>query len=103
LPDTSHVFDHATHLTVRVLLFALVAATSPPALASVIVVLTSARGRLNGSAFAIGFVTGPAVFCLLAFALGSRDRASPLDHACQGAAPSMRNTSNNTPPTSAKK
>jgi threonine/homoserine/homoserine lactone efflux protein len=54
-----------------VLLFALVAATSPLALASVLVVLTSGRGRLNGSAFAIGFVAGQAAFCALAVAIGS--------------------------------
>jgi hypothetical protein len=37
----------------------------------VVVVLTSGRGRLNGSAFAIGFVAGQAVFCFLALAIGS--------------------------------
>ncbi|HEX5588096.1 MAG TPA: GAP family protein [Acidimicrobiia bacterium] len=58
-------------------MFALVAATSPLALASVLAVLTSGRGRLNGSAFAIGFVAGQAVFCALALALGAA--ASP-DH-----------------------
>jgi hypothetical protein len=36
-----------------------------------VVVLTSGRGRLNGSAFAIGFVAGQAVFCFLALAIGS--------------------------------
>ncbi len=55
----------------RVVLFALVAATSPLALAAVLVVLTSGRGRLNGSAFAIGFVAGQAVFCFLALAIGN--------------------------------
>jgi threonine/homoserine/homoserine lactone efflux protein len=54
-----------------VLLFALVAATSPLALASVLVVLTSGRGRLNGTTFAIGFVAGQAFFCFLAFAVGA--------------------------------
>ncbi|MET0629033.1 MAG: GAP family protein [Acidimicrobiia bacterium] len=62
---------------VRITLFALVAATSPLALASVIAVLTSGRGRLNGSAFAIGFVAGQALFCALALALGA---ASSPDH-----------------------
>jgi Sap, sulfolipid-1-addressing protein len=37
----------------------------------VLVVLTSGRGRINGSAFAIGFVAGQAVFCYLALALGT--------------------------------
>ncbi|MET0921303.1 MAG: GAP family protein [Acidimicrobiia bacterium] len=55
----------------RVLRVALVAATSPLALASVLVVLTSGRGRLNGSAFAIGFVVGQALLCALAFAFGT--------------------------------
>jgi hypothetical protein len=52
-------------------LFALVAATSPLALASVLVVLTSGRGRLNGSAFAISFVVGQATFCIVALAFGT--------------------------------
>lgn len=56
-------------------MFALVAATSPLALASVIAVLTSGRGRLNGSAFAIGFVAGQALFCALALVVGAA--ASP--------------------------
>jgi threonine/homoserine/homoserine lactone efflux protein len=56
---------------VHVVLFALVAATSPLALASVLVVLTSGRGRLNGIAFAIGFVFGQAAFCVLALVLGT--------------------------------
>jgi cytochrome c biogenesis protein CcdA len=58
------------HLTVRVLLLALVAATSPLALASVLVVLTSGRGRINGLAFAIAFVTGQVLCCGLALSLG---------------------------------
>jgi hypothetical protein len=67
-------FDTA-HLTARVVLFALVAATSPIALASVLVVLTSGRGRINGLAFAIAFVAGQVVCCALAFSLGAA--ASP--------------------------
>ena len=43
------------------------AASSPLALGSVLVVLTSGRGRLNGAAFAIGFVAGQAAFYLVAF------------------------------------
>lgn len=60
----------SVHLTVRVVLFALVAATSPLALASVLVVLTSGRGRINGLAFAIAFVAGQVLCCALAFSLG---------------------------------
>jgi len=59
-------------------LFALVAATSPLALASVLAVLTSGRGRINGLAFAIAFVAGQAVCFLLAFSLGVA--ASPDRH-----------------------
>jgi hypothetical protein len=53
------------------MLFALVAATSPLALASVLVVLTGARARLMGAALAIGFVAGQAVFVLLVLAVGT--------------------------------
>jgi hypothetical protein len=37
----------------------------------VLVVLTSGRGRLNGTAFAIGFVAGQATICLLAVTIGN--------------------------------
>ena len=47
------------------------AATSPLALASVLVVLTGARARLKGAALALGFVTGQALFFLLVFAIGT--------------------------------
>ena len=53
------------------MLFALVAATSPLALASVLVVLTGARARLMGAALAIGFVAGQAAFFLLVLAVGT--------------------------------
>ena len=59
------------HLALRTLLFAVVAASSPLALASVLAVVTSARGRIKGAAFAIGFVTGQAVFFILALSLGT--------------------------------
>ena len=36
-----------------------------------LVVLTSGRGRVNGAAFAVGFVTGQALFFLLVFSLGT--------------------------------
>jgi len=52
-----------------------VAATSPLALASVLVVLTGARARLKGAALAVGFVTGQAAFFVLALVLGTA--ASP--------------------------
>lgn len=42
-----------------------------------LVVLTSGRGRLNGTAFAIGFVAGQSTVCLLALTIGSW---SPLAH-----------------------
>ena len=42
-----------------------------------LVVLTSGRGRLNGSSFAIGFVAGQATICVLALTIGSW---SSLDH-----------------------
>jgi cytochrome c biogenesis protein CcdA len=54
-----------------VLLYGLVAAASPLALASTLMVLRSGRGRLNGSAFLIGFVLGQAVTCLVAVAIGA--------------------------------
>ena len=59
------------HLALRTLLFAVVAASSPLALASVLAVVTSARGRIKGAAFAIGFVTGQAAFFILALSLGT--------------------------------
>ena len=58
------------HLALRTLLFAVVAASSPLALASILAVVTSARGRIKGAAFAIGYVAGQAAFFLLALWLG---------------------------------
>jgi hypothetical protein len=55
--------------TFRVLLYALVAATSPLALGATLAVLRSQHARINGLAFAIGFVATQAAVCLLAFAL----------------------------------
>ncbi len=69
-----------TDVTLRVLLFAFVAATSPLALASVLVVLTSERARLNGSAFAVGFVAGQATVCLLALTIGTWSFPSHAKH-----------------------
>jgi hypothetical protein len=54
-----------------IVLYALLAAASPLALASTLVVLRSGRGRANGSAFAVGFLLGGTCTCLLAVAVGS--------------------------------
>ena len=68
------------HLTLRVLLFALVAATSPLALASVLVVLTGSRARLKGAALAIGFVGGQTAFFVLMLAIGARSSPDGKNH-----------------------
>jgi len=57
-----------------------VAATSPLALASVLVVLTGARARLKGAALAIGFVAGQAAFFLLMFAVGTASSPDGENH-----------------------
>jgi hypothetical protein len=46
----------------------------------VLVVLTSGRGRLNGTAFAIGFVGGQAAICALALTVGSWSSLSRTEH-----------------------
>ena len=56
------------------------AATSPLALASVLVVLTGARARLKGAALAIGFVAGQAAFFLLVFAIGTQSSPDGQNH-----------------------
>jgi Sap, sulfolipid-1-addressing protein len=55
----------------RVLLYALVAGTSPLALLSTLAVLGSGRGRENGSAFALAFLVTQSVVLLIAFLVGS--------------------------------
>lgn len=55
----------------NILLFALVSASSPLALGAALVVLTHGRGRVNGVAFAIGFIAGQVACFLLAFGLGA--------------------------------
>ncbi len=55
----------------RLLLYAVVAAASPVALLATLAVLTSRRGRANGSAFAVGFVLAQAAAFLAAFLVGS--------------------------------
>jgi Sap-like sulfolipid-1-addressing protein len=54
----------------QVLLYAFVAAASPVALASTLVVITGPHRRFSGLAFGIGVVVGQAVAFGLAFALG---------------------------------
>jgi hypothetical protein len=61
-------------------MFGLVAATSPLALASVLVVLTGARARLKGAALTIGFVTGQAALFILLFAIGTASSPDGENH-----------------------
>jgi threonine/homoserine/homoserine lactone efflux protein len=55
----------------HIVLYGLVAATSPLALGATIVVLTSGRGRLNGTAFAIGVLVGQTLVIALLALLGA--------------------------------
>jgi Sap, sulfolipid-1-addressing protein len=55
----------------QVLLYALVAGFSPLALLSILAVLSSGRGRANGSAFGTGFLFGQSLTLIVAFVLGS--------------------------------
>jgi Sap, sulfolipid-1-addressing protein len=57
-----------------------VAATSPLALASVLIVLTGARARLKGAALAIGFVAGQAVLFFFVFAVGTASSPDGENH-----------------------
>jgi cytochrome c biogenesis protein CcdA len=59
------------NLGLHIVLYGLVAATSPLALGATIVVLTSGRGRLNGTAFAIGVLVGQTLVIVLLAVLGS--------------------------------
>ncbi len=54
----------------QVLLYAFVAAASPLALASTLVVIGGPHRRVSGVAFGIGVVVGQAAACGVAFALG---------------------------------
>src|SRR5689334_1705552 len=54
----------------QVVLYAFLAAASPLALASTLVVIGGPHRRVSGLAFGIGVVLGQAVACALAFALG---------------------------------
>jgi hypothetical protein len=64
----------------RVVLYALVAATSPLALGATLAVLKSARPRSNGGAFAIGFLAGQSAMCLLAFGIGDASLGDPRNN-----------------------
>jgi hypothetical protein len=55
----------------RVLVFALVAAASPVALLATAAVLTSRRGRTNGSLYLVGFLLGQSIAFLVALLIGS--------------------------------
>jgi hypothetical protein len=61
-------------------LFALVSATSPLALASVLIVLTGSRARVKGTALAVGFVVGQSAFLLLVFAIGISSSPDGKNH-----------------------
>ena len=55
----------------RILVFALVAAASPVALLATGAVLTSRRGRTNGTVYLVGFLLGQSIAFLVAFLIGS--------------------------------
>ena len=57
--------------TARILLYGVLAAASPTTLLAVLVVLLSGRGRVNGIAFAAGFLFGGVAAFLTAFFVGS--------------------------------
>jgi threonine/homoserine/homoserine lactone efflux protein len=59
------------HDTTRILLYALVAGLSPLALLATLAALGSGRGRLNGLAFAVGFLLTQTTVLVLAIVLGS--------------------------------
>ena len=56
-----------TAVTFQVVLYALVAATSPLALGATVAVLKSEHGRINGAAFALAFVATQTLMTALAF------------------------------------
>ena len=59
------------NVTTQIFLYALVAGLSPLALLAALTALGSGRGRLNGSAFGIGFVLMQTIVLVLAILLGS--------------------------------
>ena len=64
--------------TTQIVLYALIAGLSPLALLSTLAVLGSGRGRLNGSAFAVGFLLTQSLVLLIAVLLGTA--ATPDRH-----------------------
>ncbi len=62
----------------QILLYALVAAFSPLVLVTTLTVLLSGRGRLNGTAYLIGFLLAQAVVCVVAFLIGTAATSEPL-------------------------
>jgi hypothetical protein len=65
-------------LTLQILLYALVAAFSPIVLVTTLTVLLSGRGRLNGVAFAVGFLAAQAIVCGVGFAIGAASTSGPI-------------------------
>jgi len=55
----------------RIAVYGLVAGASPLAILSTLAVLTSRRGRINGTALALGFLLGQSVALLIAVLIGS--------------------------------
>jgi Sap, sulfolipid-1-addressing protein len=55
----------------RILLFALVAAASPVTLVATAAVLTSRRGRTNGTVYLVGFLLGQSIAFAVALLIGS--------------------------------
>ena len=71
-PPTSRPPPRRDHrvTAIHVVLYALLAAASALAITAVIVVLRTSRPRINGIAFAIGFVVGQLAVCVFALAIG---------------------------------
>ena len=61
----------------RILVFALVAAASPVALLATAAVLTSRRGRTNGSLYMVGFLLGQTIAFAVALLIGSAATTNP--------------------------
>jgi threonine/homoserine/homoserine lactone efflux protein len=57
--------------TSRILLFALIAAASPVVLLATVAVLTSRRGRTNGTVYLVGFLLGQSIAFVVALLIGS--------------------------------
>lgn len=55
----------------RILLFALIAAASPVVLLATVAVLTSRRGRANGTVYLVGFLLGQSIAFVVALLIGS--------------------------------